>query len=181
MISPDVVSAAVAQRPRGKTQGNLLAGFPYGNLGRSGCKHEAKLAKDVRKCGRANQENKKQNVKPMFKSLFRRMAPLVAGVLLLQPVVVFSDYAYITDIQRSGNTVTVSVQDPPPSGYASPRNASANYYWWIDQINSGYYGSKVFYQAASFTNACVYVYSVDNDLSYAIHDTVNGVSIWNGP
>ena len=110
------------------------------------------------------------------------MAPLVAGVLLAgQTTAIFADHCFISSFTRSGNTVTVTVtQNPPPTGYVNPKAVPQNYHWWVDQNFYTEHITSITVPSAT-TNVCVYVYSVDSELSYAIHDTVNGVTIYNGP
>jgi hypothetical protein len=159
---------------------------PYRQPVVKSCKHTRKLAKDVRKCGRAQQETINQKVKRMLNQLFKRMAPLVAGVFLLgQLASLHAAFPYISSIQRSGNTVWITVtQNPAPTGYAEPAPDEDNYYWWVEGSRQASLDhSTSMYWAPGFTDAAVYVYPDDNsnDYSYATHHESTGGYIWNGP
>lgn len=113
------------------------------------------------------------------------MAPLVAGGLLVaQTIAAIAAYPHINSISRTGDSVTVTVAVAPyiPSGYVAAKYVGANYFWWMDQNRASGLDHNTTVNAAGYTNACVYVYSFDDsNYSYAIHDTVSGSSISNGP
>jgi len=122
----------------------------------------------------------------MLNKLFKRLAPLVAGILVAHTAV-FAAYPYIAIISRSGNDVTVGVATggSVPPGHVEPRAQNDNYYWWTNQVHNSTYNhsTTIDVKSSAVTNAAVYVYPNDGsgNYSYAIHNTVTGVTIWNGP
>jgi hypothetical protein len=77
----------------------------------------------------------------MLNQLFKRMAPLVAGVILVAHSAAIAAYPYIASISRSGNDVTVGVATggSVPPGHVEPRAQNDNYYWWTNHIHNSTY------------------------------------------
>ena len=127
----------------------------------------------------------------MFKSLFRRMAPLVAGALLLVQVLpAVAAYPLITGINwpASPNDAycTVTVAPSPSSPHIAPKTASENYFWWFDGTRTYAQYSDHSVTANVYTgtqSVTVYVYGNDSsgNASWATSSRSSGVTIYNGP
>lgn len=124
-------------------------------------------------------ENQKTKVKRMLNKLFKRMAPLVAGVILMAAVgSLQAHYPYITGFAYI-NSYEVQL--------STTQSASEiRTFWWLD----GYYTSS-FDEAMlvntypGVDNVAVYVYhNADypgtNHYSWASIDDVWGTNIYNG-
>ncbi|MDX1984282.1 MAG: hypothetical protein SFV51_28660 [Bryobacteraceae bacterium] len=115
----------------------------------------------------------------MFNKLFKRMAPLVAGVVLLamQSLQTQAAYPQISSfVYINSYEVEVTVSTSPYTTF-----------WWFGQSRNNtapnYDGLDVANTYPGYTNVCVYVYETypGSDYSYAIIDSVQGTTIWNGP
>jgi hypothetical protein len=130
----------------------------------------------------------------MLKNLFKRMAPLVAGVMVLTSINSgVADFCYISNIDwpvdSPGNqycTVYVAQSPNIPNGYVAPAATEENYFWWFDDERSIYaegsdHSTVATVYPLTVTKVAVYVYSVDDDLSWASVDRNYGATIYNGP
>jgi hypothetical protein len=123
----------------------------------------------------------------MLNQLFKRMAPLVAGVMLASTSTGVADFCYIQNIDWPSSpnddtcTVYVATGQDIPTGYVEARTSN-NYFWWFDSTQFPSEDGKTTANVYPGTqNVAVYVYSVDNDLSYASSDRSTGITIYNGP
>lgn len=124
----------------------------------------------------------------MKKSLLRRMAPLVAGMLILgQCGLAVATYPYIYNITwpeppyDQYATVYVYTGGSVPSGYVEPRSSTNNYYWFFGATYSGYCCNTTIDTMGEDDSVSVYVYGTDNDYSWATVSRTYGTLIDNGP
>jgi hypothetical protein len=122
--------------------------------------------------------DQRQKVKRMLKKLFKRMAPLVAGVMLaMQGLQTQAAYPQISSFEYINSyEVEVTVSTSPYTTFwffGQSRDNNAPSYDGLDVANT-YPG---------YSNVAVYVYETypGSDYSYAIIDSVEGTTIWNGP
>lgn len=111
----------------------------------------------------------------MLNQLFKRMAPLVAGVMIFgQAIPLVGAYPQITSFQyvTSYDVALTTSGGPFPT------------FWFLNQNhNSSYNGDYSVNTYPGVTNIAVYVYNEYPGAyySYAIIDSVQGTTIWNGP
>jgi hypothetical protein len=123
-------------------------------------------------------ENHKPKVKRMLNQLFKRMAPLVAGMMIIgQTIPLVGAYPQITSFEYINSyEVKVTVSTSPYTTF-----------WWFGQSRNNtapnYDGLDVANTYPGYSNVAVYVYEEypGEDYSYAIIDSVEGTTIWNGP
>lgn len=124
----------------------------------------------------------------MKKSLLRRMAPLVAGILLAAPIIpALAAYPYITGISwptaPNDNYALVTWDHSPSAPWTTP----STFYWWLDSQQdstwNGYYNPGPFtspnYHPTNYVG--VYVYGTGTDFSWASVSRTYGTYINNGP
>lgn len=116
----------------------------------------------------------------MLNKLFKRMAPLVAGVLLVGAIPVSADYPTITDFYYSSSyDVQLETQEGP---------TEIETFWWRNGTQQpGWDGDmSVNLYPSGANNIAVYVYlnhdwPGTNHYSWASIDVYWGTNIYNGP